>query len=205
ASCSGQLLRAGCAVAGCRLGTCPALLLCSQRQQGWAALGTALGTASMAWAPRVLAQGDRSPQLMGSFCFLSLQPGSLSKALKALREQHFCHISPAQALLCAHRHKESVPGTSLSRPRSEQGEGALAQALALGDTGMLPGGPCPPVPPPKAPAPVPVSGSGVDLGKWITRPLTNVGSPMGDEAGAVNEAPPETGALAELPLPVCPL
>ncbi|RLV63613.1 hypothetical protein DV515_00018096, partial [Chloebia gouldiae] len=33
ASCFGQLLRVGCAVAGCRLGTCPALLLCSQRQQ----------------------------------------------------------------------------------------------------------------------------------------------------------------------------
>ncbi|CAN8176983.1 unnamed protein product, partial [Coccothraustes coccothraustes] len=34
-------------------------------------------------------------------------------------------------------------------------EGALAQALALGETGTLPGGPCPPVPPPRASAPHP--------------------------------------------------
>ena len=50
----------------------------------------------------------------------------------------------------------------LSAPGSYQGEGVLAQALALGTRGHCWGGLCPPVPPTTAPAPIPMSGSGVD-------------------------------------------
>ncbi|RLV76396.1 hypothetical protein DV515_00017018 [Chloebia gouldiae] len=80
ASCSGQQLRAGCAVAGCRLGTCPALLLCSQRQQCWAALGTALGMASMAWAPRAPGTRGQEPSADGHFLVSLLAAGLCGSA-----------------------------------------------------------------------------------------------------------------------------
>ncbi|RLV61902.1 hypothetical protein DV515_00019898, partial [Chloebia gouldiae] len=83
ASCSGQLLRAGCALAGCRLGTCPALLLCSQRQQCWAALDTALGTASMAWAPWAAGTRGQEPSADGRF-LVSLLAARLCGALLEL-------------------------------------------------------------------------------------------------------------------------